>query len=491
MEENEQEVKEQDDEQKEAQGRAQGEDKALGEEEKGQDTGTEKQASSDDTTDNIYKLDGRVPVAKAIPFGLQHVLAMFVANVTPLILVAGVAVYNGQPFTDVDTAVLVQNCMIVAGLGTLIQLFPIWRIGSGLPVVMAGSFTFLACAQLAASQDYGYLVGAVLVGGVIEGVLGLTAKYWRKLIQPVVAACVVTTIGLSILNVGISSYGASDAYEFGSWQNILVATVTLIVCLLFHSFAKGFWKQLYILAGMLVGYIVSICFGMVNFQAMGDTISELGVIALPRLAAYTPKFDTGIIISFVIVYLVSAVETIGDTTAICTGALNRDITDKEVSGSLAVDGFMSAISGILFGCTPITSMRQNVGLLKMTKVVNRFCIMFGALILILGGLFPPIGAFFSTMPDCVLGGCTVIMFGTIVVAGVDMMSSCGTGQRNMLIIATSLCIGIGVTEVDGFFALMPSWVGDIFAGNMVAGVFVVSFVMSLLMPEKKDKEAEG
>ncbi len=456
-------------------------------EDKGQESETEKQETSD-STDNIYKLDGRVPVAKAIPFGLQHVLAMFVANVTPLILVSGVAVYEGVPFTDVDTAVLVQNCMIVAGLGTLIQLFPIWRIGSGLPVVMAGSFTFLACAQLAASQDYGYLVGAVLVGGIIEGVLGLTAKYWRKLIQPVVAACVVTTIGLSILNVGISSYGASDAYEFGSWQNILVATFTLVVCLVFHSVAKGFWQQLYILVGMLAGYVLSICFGMVNFQAMGDTIAELGVISLPRLVAYTPKFDGGIIVSFVIVYLVSAVETIGDTTAICTGALNRDITDREVSGSLAVDGFMSAISGAIFGCTPITSMSQNVGLLKMTKVVNRFCIMFGALILILGGLFPPIGAFFSTMPDCVLGGCTVIMFGTIVVAGVDMMSSCGTGHRNMLIIATSLCIGIGVTEVDGFFALMPSWVGDIFAGNMVAGVFVVSFVMSLLMPEDKEKE---
>ncbi len=454
-------------------------------EEKGKAAEEEK---SVDSTDNIYKLEGTVPVAKAIPFGLQHVLAMFVANVTPLILVAGVATYNGVAFTDVDTAILVQNCMIVAGIGTLIQLFPIWRIGSGLPVVMAGSFTFLACAQLAASQDYGYLVGAVLVGGIIEGLLGLTAKYWRKLIQPVVAACVVTAIGLSILNVGISSYGASDAYEFGSWQNILVATVTLIVCLLFHSFAKGFWKQLYILAGMIVGYLVSICFGMVDFQAMGDTISELGVIAIPRLCAYTPKFDTGIIISFVIVYLVSAVETIGDTTAICTGALNRDVTDKEVSGSLAVDGFISAIAGAVFGCTPITSMSQNVGLLKMTKVVNRFCIMFGALILILGGLFPPIGAFFSTMPDCVLGGCTVIMFGTIVVAGVDMMSSCGTGQRNMLIIATSLCIGIGVTEVDGFFALMPSWVGDIFAGNMVAGVFVVAFVMSLFMPKDKKEE---
>ncbi len=440
--------------------------------------------------DNIYQLDGRVPVLRAIPFGLQHVLAMFVANVTPLILVAGVAIYNGEPFTTIETSRLIQSCMLVAGIGTLIQLYPIWKIGSGLPVVMAGSFTFLACAMQAASMDYGYLVGAVIVGGCIEGILGLTAKYWRKLIQPVVAACVVTAIGMSILSVGVDSFYQSDAYAPGDWHNLLVATITLVACLVIHTVARGFWKRLYVLGGMIVGYIVSIFFGMVNFSELGSTISEMGVFAFPKLVAYTPKFDAGLIVSFVLVFLVSAVETIGDTTAVCTGALGRDVTDKEISGSLAVDGFMSAIAGGIFGCTPITSMSQNVGLLKMTKVVNRFCIMFGALILILGGLFPPIGAFFSTMPSCVLGGCTVIMFGSIVVAGVDMISDCGTGQRNMLIIATSICIGVGVTEVDGFFAGLPAWVGDIFSGNMVAGVFVVAFIMSLILP-KNSKEDEA
>ncbi len=442
------------------------------------------------SVDNIYRLDGRVPVARAIPFGLQHVLAMFVANVTPLILVAGVAVYDGVPFSTVETARLIQSCMLVAGLGTLIQLYPIWRIGSGLPVVMAGSFTFLACAMQAASMDYGIMIGAIIVGGCIEGVLGLTAQYWRHILQPVVSSCVVLAIGLSILNVGVSSFCQSDVYEIGDWHNLLVATITLVACLLIHTFAKGFLKRLYVLGGMIVGYIVAICFGMVNFAEMGSTISEMGVFAFPKLCAYVPKFDAGMIVSFVLVFLVSAVETIGDTTAICTGALGRDITDREVSGSLAVDGFMSAISGGIFGCTPITSMSQNVGLLSMTKVVNRFCIMFGALVLILGGLFPPIGAFFSTLPDCVLGGCTVIMFGAIVVAGIDMINDCGTGERNMLIIATSMCVGVGVTEVDGFFNGLPTWVGDIFAGNMVAGVFVVAFLMSLILPKGDDKDEE-
>ena len=187
-----------------------------------------------------------------------------------------------------------------------------------------------------------------------------------------------------------------------------------------------------------------------------------------------------------LVFLVSAAETIGDTTAVCTGGLGRDITEKELSGSLCCDGFISSISGGLFGCTPITSFSQNVGLVAMTKVVNRFTIMFGALTLIIAGLFPPIGAFFSTLPSCVLGGCTVIMFGAIIVSGVTMLGQCGLDQRNTLIAAASFAIGIGVTQVDGFFSHMPQVIGDIFSGNPVAGVFVVSMILSLALPKKVD-----
>lgn len=439
---------------------------------------------------NIYRLEGRVPVVKAIPFGFQHVLAMFVANVTPLIIIAGVAVYNGQAFTQLEVARLIQNCMLVAGIGTLIQLYPIWTIGSGLPIVMGLSFTFLAACIASASQDYGYMIGGIIIGGCIEGVLGLTAKYWRKLIQPIVAGCVVTSIGLSILNVGVSSYASSAKYDIGAWQNLLVATITLIACLAFHVFAKGVLKQLNVLFGLIVGYFCAMGFGMVDFAAMGSTIKQLGVFAFPSLFVYAPKFNIGIIISFVIVFLVSAVETIGDTTAACTGALGRDITDKEVSGSLAVDGFMSAIAGGVFGVSPITSFSQNVGLLKMTKVVNRFTIMFGALLLILGGLFPPIGAFLSTLPDCVLGGCTVIMFGSIVVAGFEMIAKVGFNHRNMIIVATSLCVGVGVTQVEGFFSGLPPIFGDIFGSNMVAGVFVIALILSWVLPKDMEIKSE-
>lgn len=435
------------------------------------------------SVDNIYRLDGRVPIGRAIPFGLQHVLAMFVANVAPLIIIASVAVYNGAPFTAAETAQLLQNCMLIAGIGTLVQLYPVWKIGSGLPVVMGLSFTFLAAAMTTASQDYGVMVGAIIVGGCFEGILGLTAKYWRRIISPTLSACVVISIGLSILNVGVSSFGSSSAYPLGSWQNLLVAAITLAAALVFHTMLKGVAKQLYVLLGMLVGYVVSIFFGMVDFGSMADTIGQLGVVAVPRLFAYVPKFQIGAIFSFALVFIVSAVETIGDTTATCTGGLGRDITEKELSGSLCCDGFVSAISGGVFGCSPITSFSQNVGLISMTHVVNRYCIMFGALAMILGGLFPPVGAFFTTLPDCVLGGCTVIMFGSIMMSGVKMLQEAGMNNRSTLIAATSICLGVGVTEVDGFFDNLPAVFGAVFAGNMVAGVFVVGLIMELCLPK--------
>ena len=336
---------------------------------------------------------------KAIPFGLQHVLAMFVANVTPVMLIASVAVYNGAAFTAIDTALLIQTAMLVAGIGTLIQRYPVWRIGSRLPVVMGLSFTFLSAMMTLAAKDYGLMIGAVIVGGCVEGLLGLSAKYWRRFVSPIVSACVVTTIGFSLLSTGISSFASSSVYPTGAWQNLLVAVITLAACLVYNSLAKGFWKQLYVLFGLIVGYVVSLFFGMVDFASMKATVQELGVIALPKLFAYTPKFEFGAIVSVTLVFLVSAAETIGDTSAVCTGGLGREITEKEVSGSLACDGFISAVSGGVFGCPPITSFSQNMGLVAMTKVVNRFTIMVGALTLILAGLFPPVGAFFSTLPD--------------------------------------------------------------------------------------------
>ena len=457
--------------------------------------------------DNIYRLEGRVPVAKAIPFGLQHVLAMFVSNLVPVLIVTGAAVVvNGTPeggkLSPVEVARLLQCAMFVAGIGTTVQLYPIWKIGAGLPVVMGVSFTFLGTLMvIATNPEWGYqgMVGAIIVGGCFEGCLGLTAKYWRKFIAPIVSACVVTTIGFSLLSVGMNSFGGGQgAADFGAWYNLLVAVITLASCMIFKHFAKGIWKNLNVLFGLIVGYIVSLIFTvsgiapMINMQNFTDTIAKTGFISVPMpifFTDYRPTFHIGAIVSICIVFLVSAAETIGDTTAVCTGGLGRDITEKEVQGSLAADGFCSAFSG-LFGCNPITSFSQNVGLIAMTKVVNKFCIFMGALALILASLFPPLGAFFNSLPQAVLGGCVVMMFGSIVFSGIRMIANCGFSDRNLTIVSLAFCLGIGVTQLgDDLFKEFPAIVGNIFTGNMVAGVFVVALILSLVLPKEKEDKA--
>lgn len=432
---------------------------------------------------NIYKLDGRVPIGKGIPFGLQHILAMFVSNLAPITMIAGAA---KVPVTGAELGMLLQNAMFAAGIATMIQLYPLWKIGSRLPVVMGVSFTFVTVLSTI-SANYGYpaVIGAVLIGGLFEGTLGLFAKYWRKIISPIVAASVVTAIGFSLFTVGARSFGGGYATDFGSVSNLLLGLITLATCLLWNMFAKGYLKQLSVLAGLIVGYIVAIFMGKVDLSM----IMSGGIVALPHLLPIKPEFHAGAIMSACIIFLVSAAETIGDTSALVAGGLGREITGEEISGSLACDGYGSFISG-LFGCPPVTSFSQNVGLVAMTKVVNRFTIMTGAVAMILAGLFPPIGNFFASLPQSVLGGCTIMMFGTILTSGMQMIANCGFTQRNITIVAMALSIGIGFTTTSesGIWAEFSPVVQSVFSANVVAVVFVVAIIMNLILPKNMEVE---
>ena len=430
---------------------------------------------------NIYKLDGRVPMLKAIPFGLQHILAMFVANLTPITIIAAA---GGLSQTEI--AILLQNAMFVAGIATLIQLFPLWKIGSKLPIVMGVSFTFVTVlCTVAVNYGYPAVIGAVICGGIFEGTLGLFAKYWRKIIAPIVAASVVTAIGYSLLSVGARSFGGGYADDFGSAKNLVLGTITLAVCLIWNILAKGYLKQLSVLAGLVVGYIVAICMGKVDLSVI---FSE-GFLSLPKFFPYTPEFHAGAIFSVLIIFMVSAAETIGDTTAVVSGGLNRDITSEEISGSLACDGYSSIISA-LFGCPPVTSFSQNVGLINMTKVINRFTIATGAGCMIIAGLLPPIGNFFASLPESVLGGCTIMMFGTIMVSGIEMLAKAGFTQRNITIAALSLSVGVGFTAASeiGLWSIFPELVKSVFSANVVAVVFIVSIVLNLILPKNMEVE---
>ena len=433
------------------------------------------------SVNNIFQLNGRVPLAKAIPFGLQHILAMFVSNLAPITLIAAAA----QPaMPQAEVAVLLQNAMFAAGIATLIQLYPIWKVGSRLPVVMGVSFTFVAVlSSIVANYGYASMVGAVIVGGLMEGTLGLLAKYWRKIITPIVAASVVTAIGFSLFTVGTRSFGGGYAEDFGSAQNLLLGVITLAACLLWNTLAKGYLKQLSVLAGLVVGYIVAIFMGKVDL----GTLMSGGLVALPHFLPYMPEFHPGAVASACIIFLVSAAETIGDTSALVSGGLGREITSEEISGSLACDGYASTIAA-LFGCPPVTSFSQNVGLVAMTKVVNRFTIMTGAACMLLAGLLPPVGNFFASLPESVLGGCTIMMFGSIVISGMQMIANCGFSQRNVTIASLSLAIGIGFTatsEAD-IWHIFPETIQSVFSSNVVAVVFVVSIILSLVLPKDMD-----
>jgi NCS2 family nucleobase:cation symporter-2 len=427
---------------------------------------------------NLYQLDGRVPIGKAIPFGLQHVLAMFVSNITPIIILANVV-----GIAPGVSAVLIQNCMIIAGIGTLIQLYPIWRIGSRLPIVMGISFTFLSLSiGIATSQGMGVLMGAVIIGGIVEGILGLFAKYWVKLVPHIVAATVVTAIGFSLLPIGANSFaGGQGAEDFGSLNNWIVGSITLVSCLVCQVFAKGFLRSLSVLVGLIVGYIVAACMGMVNFYG----ITQQGFVSLPQFMPFEPEFNLGAILSIVCVYLVSATETIGDTSALCNGALKRNPHKVEMGASISCDGFVSTVAG-MFGCTPITSFSQNVGLAAMSGVVNRFTIATGACIMILGGIFPAVGYALTTIPQAVLGGCTLLMFGSILFAGFGMMARSGFSQRNMVIASLSLSVGIGFTQASGMFGIFPELVKTVFAENCVAVVFLIAVVLNIFLPKEKE-----
>lgn len=352
---------------------------------------SEKKTNHSVSFEALSSLDAPVSFWKGIPFGLQHVMAMFVANLAPIFIVASAA-----KMTPAQSATIIQSGLLVAGLGTCLQLYGAWLIGSRLPMVTGISFTYVAAAvAICADKGYGAVVGAVMVGGLLELVLGLTAKYWRRFVPPIVSAIVVTSIGFSLLNVGATSFGGgSGAKDFGSWQNLTLGLISLVACLAFQLLMKGTAKQLSVLFGLVVGYVAAICMGKVDFSGF----QNLAIVSVPQFMPFKPEFDWGSIISIGLLYVVSSVEVLGDTAALTKVGLNRTPTERETAGAIAGDGLISTVSG-LFGCLPLTSFAQNIGLVAMTKVVNRKVILSGGLILVLASFVPAIAEVFNSLPQ--------------------------------------------------------------------------------------------
>ena len=455
-----------------------------------------------------YDLDGKPPLKLAIPLGLQHVLAMFVGNLTPLLIITGVC--GIESGSELQVALL-QNAMLIAGIVTLIQIYTIGPVGGKLPIVMGTSSGFIGvCRSVAVTMGsgvagYGAILAASFIGGLFETVLGGFLKPLRKFFPAVVTGTVVLSIGLSLISVGIGSFGGGNtAPDYGSLENLFVGTVVLVVIIALKHGTKGFTSFSSILLGIIVGYVLVSVMAMVlptTFTYVDETgatieatkswvinwskVADASWFAIPKIMPVKWVFDAKAIVPICIMFVVTAVETVGDISGITEGGLGREATDKELSGGVMCDGLGSSLAAV-FGVLPNTSFSQNVGLVAMTKVVNRFAIATGAIIMIIAGIFPFFGALLATLPDAVLGGCTLMMFGTIVISGLQMISNCGYSQRNITIAALSLSIGIGFTQVPEIFSIFPKIIENVFAENCVAVVFIVSIILNLVLPKNME-----
>lgn len=444
--------------------------------------------------ENLFELDGRVPFKKAILFGMQHVLAMFVANITPLLIVFGaIGILNSELATSA-----ILGSLFMAGLGTIIQLL----IGARLPIVIGTSFTFvgifctIGISAGGGETAYYTILGSIFIGGLLATICCFFVKWWGKLIKPIVPCVVVFAIGLSLLESGATQFlGGSTVLEnIGNqtlpyYTYVLVALITLISAILWQIFAKGVWKNLNIVFGIIVGYLICICIsGMLDFSSLKiSSISD--VITYPHIIPISKFIFKPIpILLTTICFLMAVVEGIGDATALCKDALNKDATNREITGLLVTDGFNSFVCS-LFGTLPLTTFAQNVGIVSQTKVVNRYTIFTGATFLIITSFFPILANFLCTIPDCVLGGTMVILFGSIAVVGIKMCTNVGFNNKNILIISLSLCLGYGITLVDSFFAFLKSinlnYISDLLSNN-VLNMFVIAFILSWILPEDMD-----
>lgn len=451
-----------------------------------------------------YIFEGAMPLGQAIPLGLQHVLAMFVGNLTPLLIIGGACgIMGGTEFVNLQISLL-QNAMIIAGIVTLIQLYGIGPCGGKVPIIMGtssgfiGVFSSVVATMGSGVVAYGAIMGASIIGGIFEGVLGFFLKPLRRFFPSVVTGTVVLSIGLSLIAVGINSFGGGfKTKDFGSMENLGLGLFVLIVILCFKHGTKGFFSSSSILFGIIAGYIAAFIMGMVlpttGVTAKGvtftkswvlnwDKVANAGWFAVPEFMPVDIIFDMRAIIPVCIMFIVTAVETVGDISGVMEGGLEREATDKELAGGVICDGLGSSFAA-LFGVLPNTSFSQNVGLVAMTKVVNRFALATGAVFLILCGLIPKLGALVSIMPQSVLGGAAVMMFSSIVVSGIQLITKEKLTPRNLTIVAVALGVGYGMGANPGILAHAPAAVKLIFGGSGIVPAALVAIILNIVLPQ--------
>lgn len=432
--------------------------------------------SKANTNTSIFDIDGKPPVGKAAPLALQHVLAMVVGNVTPAIIVAGVVGLSSP-----DKTLLVQCAMFIAGIATLLQLYPVWKFGSRLPVIMGVSFAYVpTLIGLGAKYGIAGIFGAQLVGGIVAIIVGIFIKPLRKFFPPIVAGTVVLTIGLSLYPVAINYIaGGVGSPTYGSYLNWIIAMVTLVVVLVCNQFMKGYLKLASILVGIVVGYVISLLAGIVDFSP----VAEAAWFAFPKPLHFGMEFHSPAIISMVLIYIVNSVQAVGDLSATTVGGLNREVTDEELSGGIMGNGFASVLASF-FGGLPTATYSQNVGIVAMTKVASRFVLMIAAVFILIGGFVPKFGAVMTTIPQSVLGGATITVFALITMTGIKLIVQDELSSRNVTIVGLAVAMGIGITQVPASLALFPESFIIIFGKSAVVIASIIAFVLNIVLPKK-------
>lgn len=465
-------------------------------------------------SEQAFQFEGKMPLSQAIPLGLQHVLAMFVGNLTPLLVITGACGLAGNgEFAGLQISLL-QNAMLVAGIVTLIQLFSIGPIGGKVPIIMGtssgfiGVFSGVAQSMGSGVLTYGAIMGASLIGGLFEGVLGFFLKPLRKFFPPVVTGTVVLSIGLSLISVGVNSFGGGNtAKDFGSVENLCLAFLVLAVILAVKHGTKGFLSSSAILVGIIAGYIAAVIMGLIlphtaidpatgaeytkSWVLNWSQVAAASWFAIPSILPVQLVFDLRAILPVAIMFIVTAVETVGDISGVTIGGMGREATDKELAGGVICDGVGSSFAA-LFGVLPNTSFSQNVGLVAMTKVVNRMALACGAVFLILCGLIPKLGALVSIMPQSVLGGAAVIMFSSIVLSGIQMITRHPLTARSLTIVSVALGVGYGMGANTGILVHTHEYIQLVFGGSGIVPAAVVAILLNIILPkEKEDKEIEA
>lgn len=429
---------------------------------------------------SLFELDGTIPLTQALPFGIQHVLAMFLGNISPVIIIVGLL----QLSADMGTT-LIQNAMFVSGMATLLQIYPIFRVGAGLPIVMGTSSGFLGTAK-SIGAEYGYpgIMGATLVGSLVQILLGFFIKPLRKFFPPIVTSLVVISIGLNLVPVGARYLGGgAESTDFGSWRNLLAGAVVLTTIILVNQSRWIILKSSAVLIGITAGYLISIPLGMVDFTQLANA----AWFSMPKPLLSGFEFHPSAIIAMIIMYFASSVETVGNISSITENALNREPKLDEIRGGVLGDG-VGCLMASFFSILPNTCFSQNAGLVSVTRIVNRFTVMTGAVLLVLAGFIPKFSAIFSIMPKSVLGGAAMVMFSMILVNGIKALLKTKITDRDSLIIAVSLGLGVGIGNVPQLVSQLPSWVSQVFAGNSVVTTFFIAAVMNLALPVKENKD---